>query len=161
MMRTFGQGRIQIAPWHQTKYIFASSFTFLLPAFFAWNRDCYIHSIILLSCSFVSANYWRDANDCWRRSLDLALSKFAFVVFFCSGLHILIVSTSRYSQVKFLLTGSTYLSAMSIFYSKSSSLHQQGYPGWFRYHVLFHFCTVAAQMFVISNIAVADTCHLI
>jgi len=89
----------QIAPpWTQTRYILVSSFSFLLPAMVAWKRRCYMHAIILILSSLISANYWRDAKYGWRRTLDLHFAKFAFTVFFAKGLMI-----SAESNISFTL----------------------------------------------------------
>jgi hypothetical protein len=76
---------ILVIEWDQSKWLVVSSFFFLLPSLYAFYNNLHFHSLLLVTTSLVSANYWRKACISWRRDLDLIFSKISFVVFFHNG----------------------------------------------------------------------------
>ena len=79
------QDEIYLASWEHTKWLVLSSSFFLFPSMFAFYHHLYVHSFLLCSTSFISANYWRKPTYSWRRTLDLFFSKISFSWFFLHG----------------------------------------------------------------------------
>jgi len=72
----------RISSWNTSKLLTASSFFFTIPGVYSYIHYNMIYSpLLLFSTSLISANYWRNALDDWRRQLDLYFSKISFCYF--------------------------------------------------------------------------------
>tara|TARA_B100001287_G_scaffold271541_1_gene271975 strand:+ start:1456 stop:1884 length:429 start_codon:yes stop_codon:yes gene_type:complete len=134
-----------VAPWDQTKWIVASSSTFLIPSIYAYYKHIYYLSFISIITSFFSINFWRNATYSLRRKIDIVNATFAFIVFSLHGfyyinnkLHIAICYPG------FFLSIYLYYCSNKFFYIKNAK--------WVTYHVLFHLVMTIEKMFIIYNI---------
>ena len=71
-----------------SKLLTTSSFFFAIPGFYSYMYyGLYYPPLFLLTTSVVSANYWRDALDDWRRKLDIYLARMTFLYFFGASMY--------------------------------------------------------------------------
>ena len=132
-----------IAPWRQTKWLVASSLTFLVPGIYGIKHKLYAPSALLIVTSFVSANYWKNARVSWRRTADLILSKITFGVFAFYGV--------RYGRhVPTLVAGYSGFVIISYCYYMSSQSHKQKKTYWWRYHVAFHLLLAVEEFMILD-----------
>ena len=134
----------RISSWNSTKYITGSSFFFTVPAMYSYFKYNIIFSPLLLcTTSLISANYWRNALDDWRRYLDLYFAKLSYVYFFgCSFYYIPAKYNITISIPNFLI--------MMYFFHKSDVEHKKNHKSWLYYHVGFH-SLITLQLFIIFN----------
>ena len=72
----------RISSWNSSKFITASSFLISIPGIYSYFTFNLIYSpLLLFTTSIISANYWRDAIDGWRRKTDLIFAKLSFSYF--------------------------------------------------------------------------------
>jgi hypothetical protein len=136
-------GDIYIAKWDTTKYIVGSSWTFCIPAIYAYYRHFYVNTALLIITSIISANYWRKATYSWRRDLDLVYSKFVFTVFVSQGIYH--VRYTPYIIVSYPLMGT-----LIYFFYLSGKYYAINHSDWYRYHVAFHIL-MTCELFMIIN----------
>lgn len=136
-------GDIYIANWEQTKFIVGSSWTFCIPAIYAFYRHLYTNATLLIITSIISANYWRKATYSWRRDLDLVYSKFVFTVFVSQGVYYV-----RYTP--YILVSYPLMGTLIYCYYLSERYYAIQYLHWYRYHVLFHLF-MTCELFMIIN----------
>merc|ERR1712227_897351 len=128
-----------------SRWLVISSFFFTIPCIYAYYHGLHFHAGILLAVSLISANYWRNAKNSWRRNLDLFFAKLSFVIFACNGI--------VYVREKiFLITGypATFL-ALYCFYLSGVEYKKRKEGSWFRYHMAFHLLITYLQMIVLSS----------
>jgi hypothetical protein len=144
--------------WNETRWIVVSSMFFSVPAiwhlinyylYVVYKKEGYISSqgitdenekyiqiimyisVILLTTSLISANYWRKATRGWRRNLDLLFAKIAFL-------------TGCYYGFKYTTYGPYLVIVSCVFpvlpyvYSQSTKLVSENNPNWVKYHFTFH-----------------------
>lgn len=133
-----------LVSWEQSKYITASSFLFMFPAFYAYYTSQYFFAYFLFATTIFSANYWRKATFSWRRNADLVFAKISFALFFVNGV----------IHVKFLLyviSWYSFLILLVYYYYLSGQLHLQNNDNWVKYHVLFHMLSIFAILIVLDE----------
>ncbi len=136
----------RIASWDSGKFMTGSSFLFSFPATYGYMYYNLIYSPLLLyGMSIVSANYWRDAMDDWRRQIDIYFARTSFAYFITSSL---IYSPWKYN----LFVGIPSLCGIVYCYDKSHEEYQYKgiHKNWVRYHVGFH-VLITSQLFIIMN----------
>ena len=132
-----------IAVWDHSKWLVLSSFLFTAPAIFAYNRELYLYSYLLVLTSLVSANYWRIATYSWRRNMDLVLAKISLFTFISTGvIHV------RY--IPYMIVGYGGMGGMFYSYTRSGKLWDVNNPDWYKYHVLFHII-MTMELFIILD----------
>lgn len=120
---------MEIAKWHQTKWLVGSSCTFLIPSLYVYRKNkCY--SLILVGTSLFSINHWRKAENGLRRLLDIIYASFSFTTFLILGINVL---QNRWY-------GYTGLAAIFYCYKMSHHVYQMKGPNsnWYIYHFFFH-----------------------
>ena len=135
-----------VAPWEQSKWIVASSSTFLIPSFYAYYKNIYHLSIISFITFAFSVNFWRNATYSLRRKIDIINANLAFTIFSLHGfyyinnlLHILICYPGFFLSI-YLYQCSQY------FFDKKDN-------NWVYCHVLFHLVMSIEKMFIVYNIS--------
>ena len=136
---------LRIAPWEQTKWITLSSCLFMIPSYYAYIRQFYIYSIILLITTLVSINYWRDATYSWRRTLDLYVAKLTVTVFVSNGVYSI-------RHIPSIIIGYTSVFPLIYCYYLSDKYYKANNPYWVLCHCVFHFVLSYETMLVIHNI---------
>mgnify|MGYP006108067669 CR=1 FL=1 len=134
----------RIASWNSSKFLTYSSLLFTLPAGYGYlYYNLYFSPLMLMTTSAVSVNYWRDAVDDWRRTLDLYFAKISFSYFVASAV---IICPWRYS----VFIGLPNLYAIQYCYKKSEELHKykKYNKSWVLYHLGFH-CLMTFQLFTL------------
>ena len=144
--------------WNETRWIVVSSMFFSIPAFWhltnyylyvVYKREGYIsshiltdenekyiqiimyNSVILLTTSLISANYWRKATRGWRRNLDLLFAKIAFFTGCYYGFKY--TTYSPYLVVTFFI-----FALLPYVYGQSTKFVSENNPIWVKYHFTFH-----------------------
>ena len=144
--------------WNQTKWIVVSSMFFSIPAvwhltnyylYVVYKREGYISSqvitdeneeyiqtviyvsVILLSTSLISANYWRNATRGWRRNLDLLFAKFSFLIGCYYGIKYI-------TYIPYLVINSFIIILLPYVYGKSTKFVSENNTIWVKYHFTFH-----------------------
>ena len=131
----------RISSWNSSKLLTASSFFFSIPGIYSYYQYQLIYSpLLLISTSLISANYWRDALDDWRRQLDLFFAKVSF--FYFTGATLFYVPP--YLNV---IVGLPNLYGIGYCYYKSHQYHITNKPWWKYYHFGFH-SLMTVQMFI-------------
>ena len=149
--------------WNETRWIVLSSTFFSIPAI--WHltnyylyvasqcitdeNEKYIQtiiyiSVILLTTSLISANYWRKATRGWRRNLDLTFSKFTFLTCSYYGFKY----TTYYPYLIIVIGGSPMLPYL---YWKSSKLISENNLDWVKYHFMFHIVLTITIAFLLDG----------
>lgn len=153
MFNTMFNNNQLVAPLEHAKYITCSSFLFLIPSFYAFNKDQHIMSIVLFFASIMSINHWRHPIYSWRRIADHISAKIAFIVCLVNGL-MLAPSTSIFIIITELISFSLFLYCyyMSEKYcNKNIDINDINHC-WWKYHALFHSFSVCSQMLIIYSI---------
>lgn len=136
----------RITSWNSSKYITGSSLFFSFPATYGYVYYNLIYSPLLLcAMSIISANYWRDALDNWRRKLDIYFARTSFAYF--------ITASMIYSPWKYnLFVGVPSLCGMLYCYDKSHEEYKlrEKHKKWILYHVGFH-TLITTQLFIIMG----------
>lgn len=134
-----------IAKWEESRWLVLSSFLFTIPSVFAYYKELYYYSGLLILTTIASVNYWREATFSWRRDVDVFVARTSFLVFFTTGiLHV--------TYIPYLVVGYTGLSCLALSYSVSGKMWNDNNPDWFKYHVLFHILLVGEQMLILDSI---------
>ncbi len=122
----------RISSWNSSKLLTVSSFFFSIPGIYSYIHYNMIYSpLLLLSTSLISANYWRDALDDWRRQLDLHFSKISFCYF--------IYNTFLYvPEQTIVMFGIPNLYGIGYCFYKSHDCHNKQNKWWKYYHFGFH-----------------------
>lgn len=131
-----------IATWEESRWLTGSSVWFLAPAIYAFFLDHYYHSTMLVAASLISINYWRKANESWRRKADLVFSKITFATFVVTGL---LYIDGQIVYLCYLLFG--VLVCSFLYSQKIYDVHN---PKWVNYHMLFHLC-LTIELFIIIH----------
>jgi len=131
----------RISSWNSSKLLTTSSFFFIIPGFYSYYKYHLIYSpLLLLSTSLISANYWRNALDDWRRKLDLYFSKISFCYF--------IYSTFLYvPKQTIIIFGLPNIYGIGYCFYKSHEYHKKQNKMWKYYHLGFH-SFMTAQLFI-------------
>ena len=145
---------IYLASWEHTKWLVLSSSFFLFPSMYAFYHHLYVHSFLLCSTSFISANYWRKPTYSWRRTLDLFFSKISFSWFFLHGIFYI------HSTPHLIFTVSNTCIFSSCFLLSYYTYHIQNTPRvggfghdiWYKYHFLFHTLMTLEQYHILYHI---------
>ena len=127
-------------PFSETKYLVLSSLTFLIPGLISYNFGFIIYSLLSISTTIFSINHWRCAENGIRRTLDVFMARFAFIVYFISGLFYLQNITAL---LTITLISSSYLISCHL------SVKQNSY--WLHAHVLFHIFVSSTKILIIIN----------
>ena len=131
----------RISSWHSSKLLTTSSFFFTIPGIYSYVYFNLIYSpVLLLTTSLISANFWRDALDDWRRHLDLVFSKLSFSYFV--GLTLYHVPWKLN-----LFIALPNLGLMSYCYNKSAIEHEKNNKSWKYWHLGFH-SLMMGQLFI-------------
>jgi len=130
-----------LAPWAETRWITLSSCLLLLPSYYAYLRQFYIYSAIILGTSIVSANYWRHATYSWRRTLDLWMAKITFTFFTVNGILIY--------NIPFMVAAYGGLIPLIYCYYLSDTKFRANNTQWVLYHFLFHCMLIYETLLII------------
>lgn len=122
------------------KVLVYSSGLFILPAVYGICYQIYFLPFTLVVCSAISANYWRDPVDSWRKTVDLIYAKFIFVLFIFHGCPLRRIIS--YPHV--VITCYCYYYSC-VLYNKNINI-------WWMYHVAFHIFLLFGQCTVIYDI---------
>ena len=133
-----------IAPWSESRWLTLSSFFFTAPAAYSYWNGLYTDSTLLLATSAISANFWRRATKGWRRDLDLAYSKFIFIVWVSKGVYYV-------TYWPYLVSGYSGLIALSYCFYQSAKRHREGVRDWYWYHFLFHLIMMYEQFIILRS----------
>jgi len=138
---------IYILEWNKSKYLVLTSSFFLIPCLYAYFNNLYLLSSILGITSFFSINFWRKATYSIRRTIDICVANMGFVVFFYNGVCYFVMSNFSISM---------YINTIFIVYCfyLSNVLYENKNKSWYKYHVLFHMCSLYNQIgviYIISN----------
>jgi hypothetical protein len=149
-------GKKIVAPWSETKWLTVSSFFFMIPAIYSYQKGLYDYSALLFLTAIVSANFWRSAKYDWRRNADLFCSRLCFIVFFYNGVFSL-------NYLPYILIGYPMLFIIGYCYYMSNYLHKNDTEPfrnikkknffineWWHYHIIFHICLVTEQMMILN-----------
>ena len=136
-----------MATWDESKWLVASSFSFVAPGLYAYANGHTVDCALLVLTSVISANFWRDARVGWRRSLDLAYAKFIFTVYVSRGVYYV-----RY--VPYMVIGYPGLAVLSYCFHQSDRRHRLGKGDWYWYHCMFH-VLMTCELFMIVDSIVA------
>jgi hypothetical protein len=121
--------------------LICSSFSFMVPAIYAFHQKMYHFQFLLILTSLISANYWNHTESKWKRNLDLVFAKISFAVFFYNGMiHV--------RKIHFLISGYAGLVGVIYCYRSSCKLSQEKNANWYKYHFAFH-CIIAYLQFII------------
>jgi hypothetical protein len=134
----------RIASWNSSRFLTCSSLLFSIPAGYGYlNYNLIFSPLMLAVTSLISANFWRDALDDWRRKLDIYFAKISFTYFVASGFY---HCPWQYS----VFIGLPNLYAITYCFNKSEELHKHKEitKKWLLYHIGFH-GLMTAQLFVI------------
>lgn len=134
-----------------------SSLFFLLPAAITAYYDCsattstsddvlIYYGILSVVTSIISFNYWRDAIDGVRRSLDLITAKISFVIYFVTG------CMYMKDNVYLLTVAIPICILIAVCFSLSSVYWNNGSIYWVYLHMMFHFFVALEQMMVLYSI---------
>jgi hypothetical protein len=131
----------RISSWDSSKLLTASSFFFTIPGIYSYIHYNLICSpLLLFTTSIISANYWRNALDDWRRQLDLYFSKIAFCCF--------TYNTLKYVPEQTLITiGLPNLYGLGYCFYKSNTCYKEEKKCWKYYHFGFH-SLMTFQLFI-------------
>jgi hypothetical protein len=132
-----------LAPWAETRWITLSSCLLLLPSYYAYLRQFYIYSAIILGTSIVSANYWRHATYSWRRTLDLWVAKGTVTFFTVNGVLIY--------NIPYMVAAYGGLIPLAYCYYLSDTKFRANNAQWVLYHFLFH-CMLIYETLLIIHI---------
>ena len=134
----------RIASWNSSKFLTYSSFLFTTPAGYGyWYYNLYSSPLMLIIASVVSANYWRDALDDWRRTLDLYYAKITLTCCIYNGL--------MYCPTSYTLCiGFPSLYGILYCFNKSGEMYKyrKYTKSWVVYHMGFH-TLVTTQLFAL------------
>jgi hypothetical protein len=131
----------EIVKWDESKWLVATSASFLPSAYFLYQHEYYIQCYFLLWTTFCSMNYWRNATYGKRRQLDLICSKIAFFVF--------LYDSTMYLHGYGLVCWPN-LAAIIYCYLTAKKLFESTDPNWLYYHMLFHIL-VGIQGYIITS----------
>ena len=134
----------RVSSWNSTKYITGSSFFFTIPALYSYFQyNLIFPPALLFTTTIISANYWRDAIENWRRTLDLYFAKLSFSYFVgCSFYYV----PFEYN----MLIGVPNLFGIVYCFRKSEEEYKKSNKQWIYYHIGFH-SIMTAQLFIILN----------
>jgi hypothetical protein len=134
-----------VTPLETSKWLVLSSFFFTIPSGYAYYKKYYVFAILLLTTSFISANFWKNATYSFRRNLDLIFSKISLVVFIINGIiHV------RY--IPYVISGYSGLVLLLYCFHLSNKYYIVGDENWYKYHMIFHFIVMCEQLIVIDSI---------
>lgn len=142
----------RIAYWNQSKWLVLSSGYFLIPAMYAFYYEEYFYSNLLSIVSIVSMNYWRDATDSYRRTLDIVSARTSFLLFFYNG-----VKYTTNPQIK--KVGYLNLCLILYFFYRSHKLYSMNSMDWVTSHMLFHLFIAVNQLLVLDSMFFDDYCE--
>lgn len=142
----------RIAYWNTSKWLVLSSGYFLIPAMYAFYYEEYFYSNVLSIVSIVSMNYWRDATDSYRRTLDIVCARTSFLLFFYNG-----VKYATNPQVK--KVGYLNLCLILFFYCRSHKQYSRNNMDWVTSHMLFHLFIAVNQLLVLDSMFFDDYCE--
>jgi hypothetical protein len=134
-----------IADWSISKWLFMSSFLFMIPCIYSWYNSLYAFSILLLCVAISSANYWRDAKYSYRRNIDIFFARTSFIIFFINGIYYV-------KDTPNLIISYFTLFMLLLNYYISGQLYEMNYENWWKYHAAFHFFVSYLQLIVLNSI---------
>lgn len=140
----------QFADWETSKWLVGSSFSFLIPSFYAYQKKQYLYSSILAGTTFFSVNHWRKPENGWRRILDIIYASITFIVFTKVGDRYIGRKWYGYSGLALIL--GLYKMSHHIYQTKGRD------SNWYIYHLLFHLCTVAQVTIIIGSAPQKSSC---
>lgn len=124
-----------------SKLLTTSSFFFSVPGLYSYMcYGLYFPPLFLFTTSVVSANYWRDALDDWRRKLDIYLARTTFLYFFGASMYYIPPKIN-------LLYSAPSLTCILYCYHKSHNEYENGKKHWKYWHFGFH-SIVTCQLFL-------------
>jgi hypothetical protein len=124
-----------------SKLLTTSSFFFAIPGFYSYMYyGLYFPPLFLFTTSVVSANYWRDALDDWRRKLDIYLARMTFIYFLGASMYFVPPKLN-------VLYGIPSLTGILYCYHKSHDEYDKGKKHWKYWHFGFH-TIVTCQLFL-------------
>lgn len=134
----------RISSWNSSKFVTCSSFLFTIPGIYTFiNHSFVFPPLLLFTTSIISANYWRNAIDDWRRKLDLYFSKISFTYFIGCCVY--------YVPWKInMLVSYPNLACILYCFHKSGTEYEKEKKCWLYYHIGFH-SLITVQLFLIFN----------
>ena len=136
-----------IATWEESRWLVASSVSFLAPAIYAHHLKHYYHAWLLVATTMISMNFWRKATHSWRYSADLVCAKIAFTTFVSTGVLYIPTPTSY--------AGYLLLAVLLYNYRLSHKLYEVHNPDWVKHHALFHLYMTIESFIIIYYLSVA------
>lgn len=134
----------RISSWNSTRYVTGTSFFFTVPAMYSYFKyNMIFPPLLLCTTSIISANYWRDAMDDWRRTLDLYFSKLSFSYFVGCAFYYIPFKEN-------IIVGIPNLLLILYCFHKSDTEHKKKSRSWLYYHIGFH-SLITFQLFVIFD----------
>jgi hypothetical protein len=130
-----------IAHPEDTRRLVLSSFSFILPAIYAFYCQYYFLSGVLIITSAVSASFWINAIYSWRRTLDLIVSKISFTIFVYNG-----VIYIRW--IPYMIIGYSNAGLLCLCFYLSGYYYTNQNLCWINYHMMFHLL-MTIEMFII------------
>ena len=122
-----------------------SSCFFLIPGGYAFAAGYPFYGVVSTVTTMVSANYWRNAIEGWRRTVDLITAKVSFGIYFISGLIYM-------RDWRFFAVGIPAVVGIGIFYHLSGKYWNLDSPSWVYFHMLFHLFVALEQALVVCSI---------
>ena len=127
----------------QANYLLlGSTSSFLFPILYSYRK----HNMILFYSSIIafagSMNYWRNPMLTHNRNLDLVTSKLSLVCYLVYG-----YTNIQWISLKAFGCGNLYI--MYHFYNSSCKKYEFNDDDWVNDHMLFHFFTAFAKLYVI------------
>ena len=123
------------------KLLFCSSFLFLLPTFFAYQSNHYIHSFVVGIATILSCKYWSNPNDKFWHLADIFASRIAGTWW---AIYAMLYNT------KDNIIHLYFLFASICCYLTSKQLHKANYHKWYYFHFLFHIFIISASVIYIT-----------
>lgn len=128
----------QILPFKYSIWLTISSFSFMIPAVYAFTLHLWSYGFLYFSTAIASINYWRKATYGSRRDVDVIVSRISFIITFATGLR---QATLFGWFLVFMIVG---------LYTTSVYLHTKS-STWIVVHGCMHISSSYAMCYCIKN----------
>jgi hypothetical protein len=126
--------------WHFSKYLLITSCLLFVPAWFAYSKELYVFSAILVFSAVVSINYWRHSTFSYRRYLDFMVQTICVVLVVALLLfydyHYAIDDPYVFINIFMIMA------AIFCYYKSWSTWLENEKSDWWKYHILFHILVI-------------------
>jgi len=134
---------VYLVDWRESRWLVLTSLCSLLPTIYSFYHSLFFLSLVSLSTTIISANYWRKATISSRRDFDLVYAKLSFFIYSYHGLYYV-----RGYRVITFLPGVIYL-IYNYYYS--NQLYYAKKREWLSHHIWFHMMVLTEQMVVLES----------